>query len=68
MLLDDLLSSMTILIDANKEFYTGFCPVCGKSEIRFDGQKHICQNCHSEYVMDKIDDDTLLWIQSYRKE
>lgn len=68
MLLDDLLSSMTILIDANKEFYTGFCPVCGKNEIRFDGEKYICQNCHSEYVMDKIDDDTLLWIQSYRKE
>ncbi len=67
-LLDDLLSSFTILIDANKEFYTGVCPVCGRNEIRFDGEKYICQNCHTEYVMDKIASQNLLWIQSYRKE
>ena len=68
MLLDDLLSSVTILFEADKELYSGFCPVCGKNHIRFDGNKYVCQDCHSEYVMDKIDNKTLLWITSFRKE
>lgn len=68
MLLDDLLSSVTILFEADKELYSGFCPVCGKNHIRFDGNRYVCQDCHSEYVMDKIDNKTLLWITSFRKE
>ncbi len=67
-LLDDLLSSLTILISANKEVYTGLCPVCGKTHIHFDGNRYHCQECHSVYVMDELDSDTLLWVQSYGKE
>lgn len=67
-LLDDLLASITVLIDANREFYAGFCPVCGKGEIRFDGERYLCQNCHSEYAMDQISGKDILWIESYRKE
>lgn len=67
-LLDDLLTSFTILIKANKEVYTGLCPVCGKTHIRFDGERYHCQECHSAYVIDKINSVSLLWIQSYGKE
>ncbi len=67
-LLDDLLSSLTILIQANKDVYSGLCPVCGKNHIHFDGNQYLCQDCHTSYVMDTLDSDNLLWILSYGKE
>lgn len=67
-LLGDLLSSFNILIDANRELYSEMCPVCGKNKTIFNGQEYLCQNCHSEYTMDKYSNKTLLWIKSYGKE
>lgn len=67
-LLDDLLSSLTIMIQANKDVYSGLCPVCGKNHIHFDGNCYVCEECHTSYVMDNIDSDNLLWILSYGKE
>ncbi len=67
-LLEDLLSYLTILIKSNKDFYSKFCPVCGKNQIQFINNKYTCLNCKSEYVVDEIDSINMLWIISYRKE
>lgn len=67
-LLEDVLSSMTILFEANKELYSGFCPVCGHNHIRYDGDSYHCQDCHSSYVISKIDQTDLLWVRTLRKE
>ncbi len=67
-ILDDLLSSLTILFAADKELYQDLCPVCGHHHIRFDGKGYVCQECHSEYVISRIDSENLLWIKSFRKE
>ncbi len=67
-LLGDLLSSFNILIDANRDLYSEMCPVCGKNKTIFNGKEYLCQNCHSEYTMDKYSNKTLLWIKSYGKE
>lgn len=68
MLIEDLLSSMTILFAANKEIYSGYCPMCGHEHIRFDGDKYVCNDCKSTYSMMPIDGNNLLWIESFRKE
>lgn len=67
-LLGDLISSFSILIDANRDLYSEMCPVCGKNKTIFNGKEYLCQNCHSEYTMNKYSDKTLLWIKSYGKE
>lgn len=67
-LLDDLISYLTILIKADKEFYSNFCPVCGQNKIQYANDKYICLECKSEYIIDMIDQTNMLWIKSYRKE
>ena len=67
-LLGDLLTSMTILFEGNKELYTGFCPICGHNHIRYDGSLYQCGDCQGTYHMFDFEEKNLLWIRSYRKE
>lgn len=67
-IIDDLLSSMTIIFDADKDLYSSICPVCGHNHIRYDGKIYKCDDCSSSYIMKKEDDENLLWIRSLRKE
>lgn len=67
-LFDDLFSLMSILISPEDDTYSSSCPVCGKTKVIYDGNKHVCQDCHSEFIIHKIDGESLTWISQYRKE
>ena len=67
-LLGDLLTSMTILFEADKELYQNFCPVCGHTQIHVEEHLCTCENCRSTYTMFPLEEKNLLWVRSYRKE
>lgn len=67
-LLDDLISYLSILIKSDNELYSRFCPICGQTKIQYDKDTYKCLNCNSEYIIDMIDQTSMLWIKSYRKE
>ncbi len=67
LLFKNYVNSLMLLVNADKELFISKCPVCGKSEITFDGFNYHCENCHATYSFNNTSENDYMWIKSFRR-
>lgn len=63
----DLLNSLIMLFEADKSFYSNFCPNCASSDITRVDKISTCSDCQSRYVIVPLDKKDYLWIMNFRR-
>lgn len=64
----DILYSLGLAMEVDKEAFSSRCPLCGSSEIRYDGRHYHCLSCEGEYGLREYKGGDYLCITRYGKE
>ncbi|MBR2505474.1 MAG: TFIIB-type zinc ribbon-containing protein [Bacilli bacterium] len=68
LLIKNLISAMTLLIQTETDIYQKRCPVCGSKDIVNEDGNYVCDKCKSEYALIDINNTQNLWIKSFRRK
>ena len=67
LLFKNLLSSLSMLFKTDTMIFEAKCPVCGSSDLTYDGFTYKCSKCGSTYSLLNIDNEDILWVKSFRR-
>lgn len=67
LLFKNYIKSLMLLVNADKDLFVSKCPVCGRSEITFDGFNYHCEHCNAVYSFNKTKENDYMWIKSFRR-
>ena len=67
LLFKNLLSSLSMLFKTDTMIFEAKCPVCGSSDLTYDGFTYKCSKCGSTYSLLNIDNEEILWVKSFRR-
>lgn len=61
---DSMLTYATFLVKTRAESFSRRCPACGHHIIQANGNKRHCPECDSDYALEEVNGEKLLWIKA----